>query len=220
MPNTNDDARNVASSSSAAAELQQNANYFVRHWRGGLSLRASYASGFVVAIAVLAIVFGVRGLDVQPHPTFYSVLAMSGPLVILPAIIIWQIVGLWRAAGKHVSRGGRRWVAMLGRLAVVLIVVRFGYYYYGIGLPVGIEYGRIALGQDKWAAYQVTVLRDTAELEISGPIGYGLTNRVRTELDANPAIESVRLKSTAGYPSEARALQKLIEQRGLKWSEP
>ena len=52
-------------------------------------------------------------------------------------------------------------------------------------------------------------------LELSGPIVFGVTRRVREVLDAHPAIATVRLTSPGGRVVEARDLSALIAERGL-----
>jgi hypothetical protein len=65
------------------------------------------------------------------------------------------------------------------------------------------------------AEYEVRVLRGGVELEVNGPIGYGLTKEVRTILETNPGVLLIHLNSRGGRVVEARKLRDLIVERHL-----
>jgi hypothetical protein len=65
------------------------------------------------------------------------------------------------------------------------------------------------------AEYEVRVLSGGVELEVTGPIGHGLTNEVLTALDANPGVSLIHLNSKGGRVLEARKLRDLILERHL-----
>ena len=61
----------------------------------------------------------------------------------------------------------------------------------------------------------LVVADDSRTLELSGPIAFGVTRRVREVLDSHPGISTVRLTSPGGRVVEARYLSELIAERGL-----
>src|SRR6266481_4452041 len=77
-------------------------NYFVRHWRGDLSLPIS----FWVNGAVISFALRVEGAVVADATGNWE----SSPFVALAffvldsAIYVWQIVGIWRSATKYEQR--------------------------------------------------------------------------------------------------------------------
>ena len=73
----------------------------------------------------------------------------------------------------------------------------------------------IALRDAPNAEYEVRVLRGGVELEVNGPIGYGLAKEVRTVLETNPGVLLVHLNSRGGRVVEARKLRDLIVERHL-----
>jgi hypothetical protein len=128
---------------------------------------------------------------------------------------IWQVVGVWRSAGRHVSEGGSARAGRAARAAVVLAAGQLLFVFATQALPQVSEYGKMAIGSDPINGYQLRVLRNESELEISGYIPFGLTDRVRTELDAHPGITLVHLNSDGGRVAEARKLRDLIASRRI-----
>lgn len=90
-----------------------------RHWRGDYGLGVSYWVNTVIVGAALDT--AVRALE----GVFPGVLGggfalfLATYLVIMLATGIWQMVGLWRSACRHVARGGRLIWAFLAKIIVV-----------------------------------------------------------------------------------------------------
>jgi hypothetical protein len=93
-------------------------NYIARHWRGDLSLPVSYwINGSLLGIGyVVGARLAVAG-DPSPSITYAIGLLILGALGF--AMQVWQLVGTWRSADKHMERGGRRICANLAKLSVV-----------------------------------------------------------------------------------------------------
>lgn len=194
-------------------------SYFSKHWKGDLSLPISFwVNGFLVTVALAEVVF------VVPWNSFVSKFPKSCSWVIIAlwlliaATTIWQLVGIWRAAQTYLSQGGSRLWGTAARIAVILGLVKSLGEILGIGAPQLYEYGKIAIGRDPLGTYQLHLLKDATELEIAGAIVFGITDDVRTVLDANPAIRVIQLNSDGGRISEARNLRNLIDSRGLTTS--
>ena len=83
------------------------------------------------------------------------------------------------------------------------------------GVPQIEEYLKIAAGDKEMSDHKVRVLRRGTELEVSGSIGFGLTNEVRKHLDANPNITVIHLNSRGGRVAEGTKLGELIGERHL-----
>ncbi|MGH6770423.1 MAG: hypothetical protein ACRECO_15530 [Xanthobacteraceae bacterium] len=100
-------------------------SYFARHWRGELPLGQSFwINGVVVGFACSVLMLGT----VEERLFFWwHVVA----LVIEPAIIVWQLVGIWRSAGRYV---GPRYLAILARIGAIFGTI------YGV---MGIEFGTL-----------------------------------------------------------------------------
>lgn len=191
-------------------------SYIVRHWRGELSLGKSYwLNGMLMGVFVAVLSTAVSRMDVAAHPRVYSLTVIVLLLLVTPLLATWQWVGVWRSANHHVERGGKRAWAVLAEVMVVVGVLSFAGSMAATYLPASAQYWRILTDTDPMSHYEVRVIRDDTELEVRGPIGFGLTDRVREELDAHPTITLIHLNSPGGRVAEARALAKLIEDRGL-----
>jgi hypothetical protein len=97
-------------------------SFVTRHWRGDLSVGRSYwINGVLIGILVFALSSGVvAGLSVGVTDRTVLVAALLVLIIVTFAITLWQFVGIWRSAGRHVGRGGKRTWAILARIAVVV----------------------------------------------------------------------------------------------------
>ena len=191
------------------------ASYLVRHWRGDLSLPLSYwINGWLATIAVAIV--GVLASEFQPvDGTTVAAIALSLTWLSIAGATLWQVVGTWRSAGKHTSRGGSRFWAGAARVMVAITVVNSAAAIINKGVPQVSEYWRIALGDPGIGAHELHVLRGGTELAFEGGLTFGVTDEIKTALDANPAIRAIHLNSGGGRVAEARKLRDLIRQRGL-----
>src|SRR5205814_3840906 len=84
-----------------------------------------------------------------------------------------------------------------------------------IGVPQVNELIQIALRTGPGDRYTLRLLRQNTELEVSGGIGFGLTDEVKRSLDAYPGIQVIHLNSIGGRIAEAQKLRDLIASRKL-----
>jgi hypothetical protein len=191
-------------------------NYVVRHWRGDLSLPVSYWINNLVATIAVSILFrkvaSVIGLSDDPL-IFAATITLISLVVI--AVSIWQLVGIWRSAGKHRARGGTRFWVWAARFAVVTGFLGFAWTVSQEDLPKLKEFWCIAAGDPCIGTHALHVLRGGTELELVGGIKAGLTKEVMKLLGANPKIQVIRLEGPGGRIGEAHELRKLIDERGL-----
>ena len=202
-----------------AAEHQHepSRNPIVRHWRGDYSLGVSYwifgALLSVIATVVFRSLGDSRGsFEWTPMAAGYVIVASY---LFLMTMTVWQLVGIYRAAGKHVSRGGRRGWATMARIMVVLGVLRAGLDLVNTGRPLMIEAAGMIAGKDTLAPYELTLLADGTELEVSGGMPFGTAAAVRAELERHPGIRVIHMNSLGGRMHEAFALLELFRARGL-----
>lgn len=189
--------------------------YLRAHWGGELPLTLSYwvnglllTAGFGAALKLAAELFGPR------HPTVIFSWAMAA-LLATGILALWQNVGIWRSAGRHLSRGGLPFWAWAARAMVLLSLAGTLGFLVRSGLPQLTELGRIAFEGDPLGRYELQVLGNGTELEMLGPVTYGLADDVRKLLDANPGIRTLRMNSDGGRVGQARELRTLIRERHL-----
>lgn len=200
---------------SARETVSVAANYFVRHWRGDLPLPVSYwVNGIGSTLLVVVLVLLVGQIDWTEHA---SVAATASAAALLFSVVatLWQVVGVWRSAEKHPARGGRPGWATAAKAMVVLGVLQSAVQMSNNVIPQLAELTRIATGDARMAGHTLRVLRDASDLEITGPIAFGLTDDVQAVLDAHRTINTLHLMSPGGRTEEAKKLAALVEARGL-----
>jgi hypothetical protein len=113
-----------------ATATEPRANYFVRHWRGELSLPVSYwvngvLLGIGLAILAFAIAMGIAtgmqgSSSVRPALGIFILVAFAADVV----HIVWGGVGVWRSATNYRAQGRPAVWAILAKIAVVLGAIR------------------------------------------------------------------------------------------------
>ncbi len=187
-------------------------SYFERHWRGELSLAASYwlnhallgTIGSVLLTLAAASVLRTTG-DVP-----LACLGFTGALLILWAgLQIWQIAGTWRAAAHARQVRRTRWAGIAQALLCFSV---FGSILQTSGILIPIVRA-VIIGD--WVPIPGTVLRDNGRvIAFSGPVGKTAAEGFRRVLDsANPSV--VRLASEGGLVQQARLIAAMIRERDL-----
>jgi hypothetical protein len=191
-------------------------SYVVRHWRGDLSLPVSYWINSVLGTIGVILGFACVGLLTAPadSPLIFAV-AISVAWLFAIATTLWQLVGVWRSAGKHKGRGGSGFWAGTARLMVILGFLGLPSTLSKVTFPQIAEFWRIAAGDPDTGKHELHILRGGTELEYAGGITFGATDDVRKLLDADPAIRVVHINSAGGRVAEARKLRDLIRERKL-----
>jgi uncharacterized protein DUF4339 len=198
-------------------------NLIAMNWRGEFPLWVSYwifgfLGTFLAALAGLGII-SVFQSGAGYHPL--KVLGVIGATWIsIAAIVIWQLVGIWRSSGRYIdqkTRAGKSgfWGG-LARFAVVIGIARSLVTFAQAGLPQIAEAWSVAfLGDPGIPNYSLRIMRNGTEIEISGGFKYGLNNDFARLLDASPQMKVVHLNSIGGRLGEAEALFNTIKSRKL-----
>jgi hypothetical protein len=94
-------------------------SYIARHWRGELSLPKSYWINGVIIGIVCRIVFTALLTVLVIGASSTPALALVFVVVVIAnvAVVVWQIVGVWRSAGNYT--GSKVWT-ILARIAAVV----------------------------------------------------------------------------------------------------
>jgi hypothetical protein len=191
-------------------------SYVHRHWRGELPLsRAWWVNGLLLSglILLLDLRLGTSGIerliDTRNEYSLYLLLSV----LLLLAVPAWQVVGIFRAADRHVERIGTvlagRSAQVAATLFTVILATRF-VIFAGESLPA-------IRGIYPWAGarYQVEVLPGGRVIEIRGSITYGLAEELAAALQEAPAARRLRLNSGGGLLSEAIRLRRLVIEHQL-----
>ena len=194
---------------------QKRSNYFVRHWRGELSLGVSYWANGILANFLLALVVGV-GASLHETASLKSVAALFIFFYAFSlALSFWQIVGTWLSARYHVRRGGLMIWANLAQISLLLAAWKVANVAATNIFPQTAEFWNILCGDKGIPAYSIHVLLGGTELEFSGGIRAGSAKELERALQANPKIKVLRMNSGGGRVGEATRMARLVRERGL-----
>src|SRR5207245_2791931 len=158
------------------------ANYIARHWRGDLSLPVSYwINNFLATIAV-SFVFRKLGpiISISDAPLIFAT-SRTLVLIVAIAVSIWQLVGVWRSAGKHRARGGRGFWASVARFVVIAGFLGNGRTLTREAVPqltLLAEDWSIVFGDPGVGKHVLHILPNGTELEFVGSITVGATDGV------------------------------------------
>lgn len=188
-------------------------NYFLRHWRGALSLPVSYwVSGAAIAILFIVPYLILMRLELADHPYLIGV-TMIGLWLTLAAALTWLGVGIFRSADqyaaihpKHYWASAAKIMTVIGALAAVAVFVRQG-------VPQVQEFANLFSASEP--RYALQLLRNDTELELKGPMVKGLSAAVADKLKDHPAVVTLHLTSAGGVPAEADKLKDIVLQKSL-----
>lgn len=196
---------------------QTSTNYLLRHWRGELPLGLSYwVNGTLISIsAALFITVVTRYVDAQDHSLRTN--ATMGLVLIAASLLVWlwSVVGIWRSAGKHRSRGGSSFWSGMARLMVVIGVLAIGGRIATTIGPQAKELALIAVGNDPMGSVEVKLSNDKRSLIIDGALREGTVLQLKKVLDENPDVRVIVLNSYGGRILEAKQIATLVQGRKL-----
>jgi ATP-dependent protease ClpP protease subunit len=200
------------------SNLRKNGNYVAAHWRGQLSLPISYwfngFLGYLASTIAVALVGASSLLRTDFSPEF-SLLSMIGAWAITFGVLCWQVVGAWRAATEYSNRNAKVLWAAAAKLSLCAAAAFTLIQFVSRGAPQIREMYSIYLGDAEVGNYSFRVLRDGAELELSGGITFGALKEFKRFVEAMSALKTVHLNSPGGRIEEAQRIGDLIKEREL-----
>jgi hypothetical protein len=208
--------------SRAAARPRASASrsgYFMRHWRGQMSLGRSYwVNSFLLgnlAPVVLLVTLGSIEGDNETSLRAGAALSLLGVLL-LALLNVWSAVGVLRSASNHPERGGRLlWAVVAFLLVASSLLGVFFQLTRKHSLDGYADLARIALGHDPVPMLSVTVSPDGLSVLLSGPMGSGSADQFRRVMDSAWQATTVRLDSPGGRVFEGLALAREVAHRQL-----
>ncbi|MCJ7481583.1 MAG: GYF domain-containing protein [Thermodesulfovibrionales bacterium] len=211
--NTN---KSIDLTSKQSVKRSKRPSYISRHWHGDLSLPISFwVNGVFLNLLLLSLIKFVPWNNmVNVSPKIYSIIVILLWFFLAP-ISIWQLIGIWNSSSSYIKSGKSKFTGNFVKFIIILNLLNLYSTFAKTGIPQVKEYFNIAIGNDLFGDYQIRVLRDASELEIYGPITFGLSDDVRKILNAHPSIKIIHLNSIGGRVFEARKLRDLIYARNL-----
>jgi hypothetical protein len=192
--------------------------FVVRHWGGELTLTQAYwgvGMGLTLFVVALSYAFGEWMGNANLSPVGIG-LALVSFLSFLCVVTVWQLLGIWRAAGHQMVTPGRRPVwGVLARVAVVLGVIRAVADFSTVIWPMLFESAILASGRDNTPAHQLRLLRNGTEVELAGGMPFGTADALKQLLDAAPGVKVVHLNSIGGRVGEGYQIYQIVRDRKL-----
>ncbi|ALM82094.1 ATP-dependent Clp protease proteolytic subunit [Bordetella sp. N] len=199
------------------AAVPRRGNYFLRHWRGQLSLWVTFwINGFVFGLLFLClhayVSLSMKGTAPLQWLSLESVAALALGLLGL----LWWGVGMWRCADRRLAGGWARKRALM--VQIMLVCLAWLTLEIGTTMPWGpvkdlalLSIGKDVLGGD----LQVKPAPDGKSVILVGFLHLGAAERARQALDAAPQAKTVVLSSPGGRLQEGELLANLVKARGL-----
>lgn len=189
--------------------------FFRRHLNGDYSLGRSYwLHTFVLQLALVALVLGALPALVEDLPARVGSSSALFVSVGSLALWLWGVIGTWRSAGKHVSRGGRATWANLAKVAIILGALR-AVADVGVALPSFKEHWQVAWGKQLGAPVTLELRADGKSLLLSGGINDGSAAKLEEALGRAPGVRTIVLASDGGWIREGERLAAVIRERKL-----
>jgi hypothetical protein len=192
-------------------------NYFVRHWRGELSLPMSYWANGVVLSAATGMVSGalLAAFTIYGEEQLVPwMIALQACCLAISLLAIWQVVGVWRAATRY-KRSGRSFWGGAAKVAVALAALQFVYVWvFAVG-PQILETYEMATGDAAFGPHEFNLLADGQMLDFYGGIKFGIAREFESLLHENKGVTTVRLSSIGGRIREAQKMSDIVKARGL-----
>ena len=159
------------------------------YWVNGVLLTAA----FVIVAVAFAHPQVVARLE---SPT--TALTITGLMAFGQLISVWQLVRIWRAADRHVSRGGRRFWAGAAKVMVLLGALRAVVNLANEEVPTVVNAWRNAAVMAGMPAASVVTMRRGTEIEFAGGIRPGAADMLERVLATTPNARVLHLSSPGG----------------------
>ena len=209
----------MASTSSRYRPGIPRGNYFMRHWRGQMSLRVSYwVNSFLLGnLAPVALVTALASLEAGNESSLRVNAGLSlAAVAVLTCLNVWSAVGVLRSATNHPERGGR---LLWSLLAFVLVGMSLIAVFFQLGRKNSLDgyadLWQIARGHDPIPAASVRLSSDGLSVVLTGPMGSGSTERLRQVLEHAPQATVLRLDSPGGRLFEGGAIAREVKRHGF-----
>jgi hypothetical protein len=190
-------------------------NYFLRHWRGELTLPISYwVNGVLIAGAVPALLVYVAAFAEQNGASIQAsssiIMAVLASTILLS---IWSMIGIWRSADHHEELGGSSFWAHVAKFLMFVGAIRLVFQIVNLG-PFTLETSQLAVGIDPLGKpAQVAVVGNS--LTLTGPIALGTADRVHKALKEHSEVKQLMLTSIGGRLAEAAQISDLVASRQM-----
>ena len=193
--------------------------YVMAHWRGQQSLAWSF---WVNLVGLRVLIFTAHNALSPGEGQDYAqqgFLVIGTILLFHGLLLVWQLVGVVRAAENHFTLRGNMalvWAAQLGAVLMFLLTAVYALDAFQWTHELPVEEDVLArMAREHASQYQLSVSPSGQQLNIEGSMESGISRAVREMLKSHPLIRQVNLTSPGGNVYEGRALAKLFREHQL-----
>lgn len=189
--------------------------WVVRHWRGRYALpRAFWLHGVALYIAV-SVFATTAGLVSTRIDVGLSAILTFAVLLLYPPILVWQEVGIWRAATQYARFHGRRRAAWCAKAFVILSAGFVARFYATGAVAQARSLVQVLEGDPEWTAFSAIVDPSGRELTIRGNLQSGCHWDFDRVLAASPGVRTVMIDSPGGRLAEGERIAAEVRRRRL-----
>ena len=113
-------------------------NYFLRHWRGELSLGKSFWLNYIIANYLYFL--SARALTVHFHFLKWPLIVILLWVVFSVIFRVWQLVGAWRSSRNYSIKNELEWWGGVTRFFIIILVPWFMYALYTLIVDIKHSY--------------------------------------------------------------------------------
>ncbi len=194
--------------------------YCLTHWQGKQGLFWSF---WINLIAIRAVLFSLqeylepaKGADWSRHDWQFMAWAIFAHGIVL----IWQFVGVLRAAEHHQQETGSIASSWGAQLSLVPLFFLACIYLLGAWQQIqpvpNREHFSVTMEKERSGRYKMNIIPSFLAVDFNGSIELGVTKKLKGILESGVPIRLVILESSGGNIYEARGMAKLIERYELQ----
>ena len=198
-------------------EEDSDENLIIRHWRGHLSLPKSWflVGGALGTVAILLLGGVLMMISQQASSLRIIAFAWLAFIMLFLVVRTWAIVGIWRSAGRHVSRGGSATWAGIAKVVLGFSVIASLGQARSYGTQA-LEYGKLAIGSDSLGnSAEVELAPNGHDITITGVLAAGTAEKFSSLLEKSSDIRTVILDSNGGRIFEAQKIAEAVKAHNL-----
>jgi len=183
-------------------------NYFIKHWKGELSLPVSYWINIVLVNLIFFYITEYIAIRIK-HPLFIIKFMIISNIFFHFTIYLWQIIGTWRCSKKYINNGKKFW-ARIVRIIIIISTLFIIPRYWRLDKLQEANFEEI-----NKLDYTIDLVDEESKIHLIGGMKYGLSDKIQDLLINNEKITGIIIDSYGGLIYEGYELAEIIEKYNL-----
>lgn len=200
------------------AKVDQNnkiVQFFIKHWRGELSLWISFWINIVICNIVIQSFLAYERVNIKDHllhefNSLYFTFIVTMMFLFLFAFYLVQLVGCWRSARNHKRITKRKLWATIAQVSLLVWILSILI----VAIPPLRENFKILINKNHKKEYKISII-DESEIFISGRVTFGLDEELEKMFRQNKNIQLINLNISGGRTLTAEKIAMIIKKNNL-----